>query len=94
MRDNWRSFEERSIRLLGVNPGSAHSHQKFKSAHEFPFPLLVDNGRKVAARYGAGGFLVKRTVYGIGIDGRVRFAERGMPSLERIVAAVKDGTVD
>ena len=93
MRDNWAAFKEHSITLFGVNPGSARSHQKFKSAHQFPFPLLVDKGRKVAARYGAGGFFVKRSVYVIGIDGRVRFAERGMPAPESIVAAVRDTAI-
>ena len=93
MRDNWAAFKEHGITLFGVNPGSSRSHQKFKSAHEFPFPLLVDKGRKVAARYGAGGFFVKRSVYGIGIDGRVRFAERGMSSPERILGAVKDAAI-
>ena len=93
MRDNWAAFNEHGITVLGVNPGGARSHQKFKSAHEFPFPLLVDKGRKIAARYGAGGVFVKRSVYGIGIDGRVRFAERGMPSPERILTALTDAPI-
>ena len=79
--------------VFGVNPGGARGHQKFKRAHEFPFPLLVDKGRKVAAGYGAGGVFVKRSVYGIGIDGRVRFAQRGMPSPESILAALKGASV-
>ena len=75
--------------MFGVNSGSAGSHKKFRQSHGLPFPLLVDQGKTVARLYGANGFpVVRRTVYAIGKDGRLVFAERGMPEPARILAAL------
>jgi hypothetical protein len=49
--------------------------------------LLVDSGRKVASLYHANGLFVKRTVYLIGPDRIIRFAQRGMPSPMEVLAA-------
>ena len=66
--------------VLGVSTDSAESHQQFRAAHELPFPLLVDQGAKVATRYGSWGekVLYGRTSVGmirstfiIGPDGRL-----------------------
>jgi thioredoxin-dependent peroxiredoxin len=65
--------------VYGVNPGSAESHRKFREKHHLPYALLVDDGKRVAKLYNADGLIVKRTVYLIGKDGKIRFAERGMP---------------
>ena len=58
------------------------SHQKYSDKNGFGFPLLVDEGGKVTAQYGArktplGG--VARTVYIIDKQGMIRNAQRGMP---------------
>jgi peroxiredoxin Q/BCP len=89
VRDHWEAFAEKGVAVLGVNSGSAPSHRKFKSKHSFPFPLLVDRGRKVASLYGAGGIYVKRCVYGIDRDGRICFAEAGKPSPETVLGAME-----
>lgn len=92
VRDHWDAFTERGAVVLGINPGGTASHLKFKQRHNFPFPLLVDEGKKVASRYGAaglaGGLIVKRSVYAIGKDGRIVFAQRGKPTSEEILAAI------
>ena len=92
LRDHWDAFTERGAAVLGINPGRTASHLKFKQRHNFPFPLLVDEGKKVALRYGAaglaGGLIVKRSVYAIGKDGRIVFAQRGKPASEEILAAI------
>jgi peroxiredoxin Q/BCP len=75
----------RGVEVFGVNPQSARSHVKFRGKFHFPFPLLVDQGQKVAALYHANGPIVKRTVYRIGPDGVIRFARRGMPSPEEVL---------
>lgn len=66
--------------VLGVSTDDAESHRRFRAAHALPFPLLVDEGAKVATRYGAWG---EKTLYGrtsigmtratfiIGPDGRL-----------------------
>jgi len=47
---------------------------------------LVDKGKKVAALYRANGIVVKRTVYRIGPDGVIRFAQRGTPDPATVLA--------
>ena len=88
LRDTWGSFEGKGVAAFGVNPGKAESHRKFRLRHGFPFPLLVDDGKKVAGLYGAGGMFIKRCVYGIGADGAIVFAEAGMPTPEKILQAL------
>lgn len=79
-RDDWSDAQKAGVQVFGVNPGNARSHGKFRQKYHLPFPLLVDQGQKVAELYHANGIIVKRTVYGIGADGKIRFASRGMPS--------------
>ena len=86
-RDSWNEAKKRGVAVYGINPWSAQSHAGFRKKHKLPFPLLVDEGRKVAALYHADGLVVKRTVYLIGPDGEIRFAKRGKPSPEEVLAA-------
>lgn len=84
-RDEWQAAQAKETLVFGVNPQSAESHRKFIEKYHYPFPLLVDAGRKVAAQYHAGGLVVRRTVYLIGKSGRVRFARRGKPSPDEVL---------
>jgi len=86
-RDNWSAAKARDVEVFGVNPQSAGKHAKFRDKFNFPFPLLVDDGRKIAQAYNASGLIVKRTVYLIGRDGAILFAKRGMPSPAEVLAA-------
>ena len=88
IRDVWGEFESGGVAVLGINPGSAASHAKFRGKHGFPFPLLVDRGQKVARLYHANGLVLRRSVYAVGRDGRILFAERGKPHPSRILAAI------
>ena len=47
--------------VLGVSVDSAESHQKFREKYRLNFPLLVDDGAKVATRYGSWG---EKVLYG------------------------------
>jgi len=85
LRDNWKSVTKRGAAIFGVNPQSARSHTSFREKYHFPFPLLVDEGQKVAQLYHANGLFVKRTVYRVGPDGVIRFARRGMPSPSEVL---------
>jgi peroxiredoxin Q/BCP len=87
-RDRWDMVQKKGVAVLGINPQSAASHAKFRGRHAFPFPLLVDDGQKVARLYHANGLFVKRTVYLVGPDGDIRFARRGRPSPDEVVAAL------
>jgi peroxiredoxin Q/BCP len=88
-RDSWEAVHTRGIEVFGVNPRNARSHGRFREKYGFPFPLLVDEGRKVAALYHAGGPIVKRTVYLIGSDGVIRLARRGMPKPAELLAVAE-----
>ncbi len=87
-RDHWEAVRQRGIEVFGVNPQGPAKHRKFREKFQFPFPLLVDKGQKVAALYRANGLIVKRTVYLIGPDGVIRFARRGMPTPSEVLQSL------
>lgn len=79
-RDDYSTYQEAGIVVLGVSPDSAQSHTKFKSKYNLPFTLLADDGHKVCDLYGAWGpkkFAgreyegVLRTTFLIGPDGMI-----------------------
>jgi len=86
-RDRWDEARARGVQVLGINPRGAASHKRFREKFRFPFPLLVDHGQKVAALYHASGLFVRRTVYLVGPDGAIRYARRGKPEAEEVLAA-------
>jgi peroxiredoxin Q/BCP len=88
LRDEWAAIRERGGYVVGVNPQSDRSHAKFQQKHKLPFPLLVDNGKRIAGLYRANGPVVRRTVYVVGKDGRILFARRGKPSVDQILAVL------
>lgn len=88
IRDSWQEFRARGVAVFGVNPQSAESHQKFGGKYGFPFPILVDSGQRIARLYRASGLMVKRTVVLIDARGTIVFAERGMPSPAKVLAAL------
>jgi peroxiredoxin Q/BCP len=85
-RDDWSEATARGVQVFGVNPQGARSHGQFRKKFNFPFPLLVDQGQKVGELYHTHGLIVKRTVYLIGPDGKIRFARRGMPSPSEVLS--------
>jgi peroxiredoxin Q/BCP len=88
-RDQWQQARKRNVEVFGVNPGNAESHRKFQEKYHFPFPLLVDDGQKVAEMYHANGLFIKRTVYLIGPDGVILYAKRGKPDPAEVLAAAR-----
>ena len=84
-------FEEAGIQPFGVNPAGLESHRGYVQKMGFNFPLLSDPDRAIAAAYRAlkdDGKGIQRTVYVVGRDGTVRYAQRGAPPVDDIVAAV------
>jgi peroxiredoxin Q/BCP len=87
-RDRWALVERKNAVVLGMNPAKGASHSKFRERYDFPFPILIDRGQKVGAAYRARGLVVpRRTVYLIGPDGVIRYARRGKPEPEEVLAA-------
>lgn len=87
LRDHWGDLQARNAVAFGVNPASQARHARFRSNHNFPFPLLADPGRRVAHLYRASGLLIKRTVYLVGPDGVLRYAAHGNPSPSEVLKA-------
>ena len=82
-RDQLPRIKAKDAVVLGVSPDSVASHQKFSEKNGLNFPLLVDEGHKVAEAFGAWG---EKALYGkrslglirktfvIGKDGRIEYA--------------------
>lgn len=47
---------------MGVSPDDAASHRKFKEKHALPYPLLVDEGHRLADAFG---IWKEKTLYGL-----------------------------
>jgi peroxiredoxin Q/BCP len=78
-RDDFSKFDESGAVLLGISPQDVDSHEKWAEKRGFHFPLLADTDMKVIELYGVRGgklIAVKRSVFVIGPDGVVRFADR------------------
>jgi peroxiredoxin Q/BCP len=86
-RDRWAEASKKNAVIFGVNPQNAGSHDRFRAKSELPFSLLVDRGQKIGELYHTRGLIVKRTVYLIGPDGLIRFARRGTPDPDEVLAA-------
>lgn len=91
MRDEQPKYSQKGVRTFGVNPASVQNHEAYAAKFGFTFPLLADTGREVSTAYRAlrpGSRWPLRTVYLVGTDGRVRFAQRGVPDADQILASL------
>jgi peroxiredoxin Q/BCP len=68
-RDEYPTIQEKNAVVLGVSPDDVKSHQKFKSKHNLPFTLLVDEDHAVAEAYGVWG---EKSMYGRKYMGVIR----------------------
>jgi peroxiredoxin Q/BCP len=80
IRDSWSRVTGTGIDLFGVSPDSVKSHAKFRAKYALPYPLLADEGHRVAEAFGvwiekkfAGRtyFGNERTTFVIGTDGTI-----------------------
>jgi peroxiredoxin Q/BCP len=90
IRDSWSRVTGTGIDLFGVSPDSVKSHAKFRAKYALPYPLLADEGHRVAEAFGvwiekkfAGRtyFGNERTTFIIGPDG----------TIEHVLPQVKPG---
>jgi thioredoxin-dependent peroxiredoxin len=79
-RDAFPRFGKTDAQVIGVSPDSIESHRKFKEKYQLPFPLLADEGHKLAdqfgvwkekSMYGRKFMGVERTTVIVDRDGRV-----------------------
>ena len=85
------------VEPFGLSADDVESHQQFCDAYHLEFDLLVDDNLAAANAYGAvkpeGGIL--RSVFVVGQDGKVIFAQEGAPSWDEVsaaIGAIDDGT--
>lgn len=79
-----------NVEPFGLSADDAESHAQFCDAYQLEFDLLVDANLEAANAYGAvrpdGGIL--RSVFVVGQDGTVIFAQEGAPSWPEVAAAI------
>ena len=51
-RDTYQKIKSAGAEVLGVSFDSIDLHQKFKAVHKLPFPLLSDEDKAIAKKYG------------------------------------------
>jgi len=88
LRDNYDLLLEKGYKVLGVSADSAKRHQNFIAKNKLPFPLLMDEEKKIINDYGVWGL---KKFMGKEYDGihRTTFviSEKGM--IEEIIEKVK-----
>lgn len=93
IRNEWKSFERAGVSVFGINHAPAESHTRFSDAYSLPFPLLVDERKKISAAYGCvkpvfKTTVINRTVVGINPDGKIFYYKRGIPKISDMLKAV------
>ena len=80
LREAWKDFAGKA-EVFGVSIDPVKSHAKFIEKYALPFPLLSDDGKKIAdaygvwvekSMYGKKYFGVERSTFVIGPDGKVK----------------------
>ena len=80
-RDDYSSYQNAKIVILGVSPDSPASHKKFQDKYQLPFTLLADKNHQVCDLYKVWGPKksfgkeydgVHRTTYLIGPEGIIQ----------------------
>jgi len=67
--DALSDFEDTGVDVVGISADSAESHRRFRAKYGLRFPLLSDEGHRVAALYGAYG---EKLLYGKPTTGVIR----------------------
>ncbi|HEY6417917.1 MAG TPA: peroxiredoxin [Candidatus Binataceae bacterium] len=75
-RDGYARFQNAGLVVLGCSVDSSDAHRAFIKKYSLPFPLLLDNDKKIATAYGAANGipilgLDRRITYVIGEDGKI-----------------------
>lgn len=87
LRDNYQQLLGAGIQVLGVSIDSEKSHKKFATKHELPFPLLVDEDKKIVQDYGV---WQEKSMYGRKYMGTMRYTflidEEG--KIEKVITKV------
>ncbi|NJR49757.1 MAG: thioredoxin-dependent thiol peroxidase [Leptolyngbyaceae cyanobacterium CSU_1_3] len=79
-RESYAAYQAQNIVILGISTDTAKSHEKFATKYDLPFPLLCDEGGKIAAEYDSYGLKkfmgkeymgISRNTFVISPDGKI-----------------------
>lgn len=87
-RDSYARLKKKGAIVLGVSPDAVAMHKKFTEKYELNFPLLADEGAKVAQAYGV---WKEKNMYGrryMGIE-RTTFLIDSSGKVQKIYPKVK-----
>lgn len=87
-------FTRLGVKVYGINPAEAASHEAFARTLGLGFPLLTDRGGSVGRQFRASMQLLMRplyirTVYLVNPERKIRLGNRGNPSVAAIVRSVE-----
>jgi peroxiredoxin Q/BCP len=68
-RDSLTKLKAKGTVVLGVSPDSDDSHKRFADKYNLPFPLLADEGARIARKFGVWG---RKNMYGRTYFGVIR----------------------
>lgn len=74
-RDRYAEVVGKGAQVVGISTDSVETQRKFKERYKLPYPLLSDEGGKVARRYGGTYPLVgfaHRATFVVAQDGTIR----------------------
>jgi len=68
-----RELDAAGVRVVGVSPQGRESHERFRSRHDLPFPIIADEGKSLLRALDAVGLLgmPRRVTYLLGVDGAI-----------------------
>ena len=69
IRDNYSELRKKGYAVVGVSVDSEASHQKFKTKHELPFPLIADTDHTLVEQMGV---WAEKSMYGRKYFGTLR----------------------
>jgi len=95
IRDVYSEYKDLGVRVLGMNHAEAKSHQKFINKYEYPFDIIVDEGREIIKQYGAvklffKNISTKRGVFLVDIDGKIIYLAWGQQNDQEIIEFLKN----
>jgi peroxiredoxin Q/BCP len=92
LRDDTEMFKALNTEFIASNPDDVESHERFRTAQSYAFPILVDAERSMAQAYHAlkeDGKGIQRTVYIVDKDGMIRYSKQGLPPDTELAEAIK-----
>lgn len=71
-RDHMDHYEQAGVKVLGISVNTLKSHKKFAEKYNLNFPLVVDDSKEIARKYGVlGTRSASRVTYLVGPDGKI-----------------------